>query len=610
MIWEGRSRRTKDDFRDPNEQLAQTTTDADGEFSLEAELVESDVVYATLLVRATGFGLCGYATPLPKLSEPLEIRLEPSYAIEGSVFTPNGEPVTDAQVFVTSMGRANTGEQDQEVGKSWYLSLSPEEMKSGNVRQSYPGPATTDANGQFLFDDLVPRTATVELIVVVKDFAKTHVHVAHAESVHYPREQQTNWREPKFTLVLENPWVVDGRFIDEKTDHGVAGVHLVVSPGSNNRGMNAIDKIEATTDEEGRYTVRAGSADYYWVQIQAPLGYPGLNQHLDAATLGKLAGKGRKVNYDVKLRPGVILRGRVVAADTGDAVPDVDVIYRPERGRKLGMNNEFSAVKTADDGGFELTGADSKGFLLVDAPDKGFYRLHVEEDRAQRYFDATYPHGLLEIDVPAEGQTEPYTIALNRGRELVIRVLDPNGEPVKKFNSGYAEQEMDRFYSSKDSSDGVLRINAAEPGRTYRVFLFSKEAMAGTVAEVEAPDDGHVVDVRLEPCATIRGRYVYGEDAPAVGIMNFGHFRIDPDKQADSDTDTINLPFYDNFARHQAKKRTSDDDGSFELDGIVPGVFMYLQLNYRFADGKNYKVVGTLAPGEVKDLGDLVIQSR
>ena len=89
--------------------------------------------------------------------------------------------------------------------------------------------------------------------------------------------------------------------------------------------------------------------------------------------------------------------------------------------RKLGLNSEFTSVKTADDGSFEVTGTDGKGFLLVNAPDKGFYRLHVNDKRAQRYFDATYPHGLLEIDVPAEGQPEPFVIALNRGRELVVR---------------------------------------------------------------------------------------------------------------------------------------------------------------------------------------------
>ena len=174
VTWEGRRRRSQDNRRDATEQLAQTTTDAEGKFSLEAELVEKDVIYANLVVRAAGFGARGYATPLPKLSDPLEITLEPSYSIEGSIFTPNGEPVKDAQVFVTSMGRASTGEEDREKNKSWYLNLSPEEMKSGTVRASWPAPAVTDANGQFRFDDLVPRSARAELVVLANGFANAH----------------------------------------------------------------------------------------------------------------------------------------------------------------------------------------------------------------------------------------------------------------------------------------------------------------------------------------------------------------------------------------------------------------------------------------------------
>ena len=54
----------------------------------------------------------------------------------------------------------------------------------------------------------------------------------------------------------------------------------------------------------------------------------------------------------------------------------------------------------------------------------------------------------------------------------------------------------------------------------------------------------------------------------------------------------------------------TDSDGTFELTGIVPGVFMYLGLNYQFDDGKLYRAVGMLAPGEVKDMGDLVIHPQ
>ncbi|TFH41469.1 MAG: hypothetical protein E4H01_14935, partial [Lysobacterales bacterium] len=527
VMWEAHKKIEKpEDWEIAPNIVAQFTTDAEGRFSLEAELTEKQLQYAGLVIRAAGYGLRRYMIPLPKLSSPLEIPLEPSYTIEGSIFTPNGEPIKDAKVFVSSMSRYVPPNADGAIDetKGWYLSVDPKELFSDKLRAYWPVPVVTDENGQFHLEDIVPRSATVDLVVVAKDFAKTRVGVAQPDAPHYSEDNQT-WREPKFTLVLENPWIVDGRFLDEKTGAGIAGVEIEITPNNYGRGMYPIDRIVAKSDQDGRYLLLAGSADMFMTKVRPPLGYPGINISLKATTLEKLAGKGRKVHYEVKLRPGVILRGRVVAGDTGDPVAAADVLYRPERNRKLGANSNFTSLKTAADGTFEVTGTDGKGFLLVDAPDKGFYRLKIDDKRAQRYDDATYPHGLLEVDVPVDGQVEPVVIALNRGRELVVRALDPAGNPVKKLSSAFNEQEMERYFSSKEAVDGLFRINAAQPGRTYRVFLFSEDAMAGIVTEIEAPEDGRVIDVRLVPCATIRGRYVYDGGVPAPQIMNFLKFR-------------------------------------------------------------------------------------
>jgi hypothetical protein len=432
--------------------------------------------------------------------------------------------------------------------------------------------------------------------------------VARAESLRDHDERP--WREPNFTLVLENPYVVEGQYLDEKTGEPIPGVRIEVRPFNYRRGNSMMEFVEATSGQDGRYTLRVGSADNYQVKVFPPLGYPGISQFLSSREIERLAGSGRKINYPLKLRAGTVIRGRVVANDTGDPVADAEVVYHPLRNRKLGINSEFLPIKTAADGSFELTGVDGKGFLVVDAPKQGFYRLAADDSRL-RYGRAIYPHGVLEIDVPSEGQAEPYSISLHRGPELVARVLDPAGKPVTKFLAGYVEQSMDGGFSqSQDYPDEFFRIDAAQPGRKYRVFIFNEEANAGIVAQLEAPADGKPVDVRLEPCATIRGRYVYDGGMPAQEITNFSHFRVDPGKERDLTNGIHNLPFYDNFVRLQHYQRESDSDGNFELVGIVPGVFMYLSVNYQFADGQGYRTVGTLASGEVKEMGDLVVRPQ
>ncbi len=41
----------------------------------------------------------------------------------------------------------------------------------------------------------------------------------------------------------------------------------------------------------------------------------------------------------------------------------------------------------------------------------------------------------------------------------------------------------------------------------------------------------------------------------------------------------------------------------------MPGTFIYLNLNNEFANGKRNYEVGILKPGEVKDVGELVIHA-
>ena len=102
--------------------------------------------------------------------------------------------------------------------------------------------------------------------------------------------------------------------------------------------------------------------------------------------------------------------------------------------------------------------------------------------------------------MPVDGQREPFVIPLQRGRQLVVRALDHAGKPIEAIISAFAEQTMDRYFSSEYVHDGLFRINAAQPGRTYQVLLFSGEAMAGIVTEIKAPEDGRTIDVRLQPC--------------------------------------------------------------------------------------------------------------
>jgi hypothetical protein len=161
----------------------------------------------------------------------------------------------------------------------------------------------------------------------------------------------------------------------------------------------------------------------------------------------------------------------------------------------------------------------------------------------------------------------------------------------------------------EDIQEGEFRINGAEPGRAYRVAFYAPDSNSGAVVELKAPEDDKPLEVKLEPCATVRGRYIYSADVPAPEVTNFSHFALAKDHKAiEGEQDIFNLPYYDNFARNHSAKRESDGEGNFELTGIVPGLFFYLNTNYPFTNGRRYMALGPLKPGEVRDVGELVIE--
>ena len=230
---------------------------------------------------------------------------------------------------------------------------------------------------------------------------------------------------------------------------------------------------------------------------------------------------------------------------------------------------------------------------------------------------------LIEGVADEEGKTKPFAyttiaspeyfetlmIPLKRGPVLALRVLTPDGTPVEQFRAACAESSYERFFSGEEIRSSMFRLNAAEPGRKYRVFINCEKAKAGGVFEVEAPADGKPIDVTLQPWATIRGRYVYDGGAPAPEVSNFTRFRLYPDQEPEGN-EIFNLPYYGNFSGHRDPKSVTDADGNFELVGIIPGAFIYLSLNNEFAGGNRYHEIGILKAGETKDVGELVIHAN
>ena len=148
---------------------------------------------------------------LSKLDTPSEIRLEPSLPLEGTIYSPDGIPIANARVAVATVSR---GSSNKENFDGHFIGLSEKELAEEHPRPYWPAAVTTNADGKFRIDDVTPSRSEAELVVQAPDFAQTFITVGHPDSLPYNHSNRL-CANPAFMLVLEPPYVVDGRFLRE-----------------------------------------------------------------------------------------------------------------------------------------------------------------------------------------------------------------------------------------------------------------------------------------------------------------------------------------------------------------------------------------------------------
>ncbi len=194
-----------------------------------------------------------------------------------------------------------------------------------------------------------------------------------------------------------------------------------------------------------------------------------------------------------------------------------------------------------------------------------------------------------------EGGIATFSFALWPGTE--IRVLRPTNivlsttvsaddvqvvgpRPIRRFRvSGLTEAWFDHASREKDSDRWIHR---EEPGTPLQ---WTAEA-PGRIGSgtLPAPRDGAVVTLPLLRTATVRGRLIDAAGEPVLAIVN-GH-----------------------------AAPVNDVDGRFEIDAIRPGTFVLWAHEYRgsvdpFAPCLARRTL-RLKPGEVRDVGDIVVPIR
>ena len=395
--------------------------------------------------------------------------------------------------------------------------------------------------------------------------------------------ERTVYHARRFDYAVAPTRPIEGTIRDKDTGRPLAGITLhgmVFEEGSQFWAPG----VEAVTDSQGRYRL-AGLARGPAYRLSVEPGdngpYPGavLRAPADSPGLGA-------VKFDVALKRGVIVRGRVTDKATGKPVPGCVESYtfrdNPHVREFPGYSDGQAPITyVQDDGRFEIVTLPGRGIIACQS-DAGRYRRGVGADaikgRDDFGFDTvpslcptTQYHALAEVDIDPPAESATVDLQVDPGRTLVVTAVDPEGKPIGGTTVRGLTDGGGREIKEESPS---FEVRSLDPSKPRNVVVKHEGRKLVGLVQLKGDEPGPIT-VRLEPWGTITGRIVDDDGNPRGGL------------------NVASVPV--------------GRDGRFRFEGMVPGH------KYEASAAQGYRGIGTLyrdvivGPGEVKDLGDLKV---
>ena len=626
----GAAVRTYDQYRDAGPYWAdrpvpEATTGPDGRFILRVRPrginslpQRPGAMYPWVVASAPGFGP-GWASAVrePGAPEETTVRLEEDGPpIEGRMVDLEGRPVAGARVRVERLWFAR-----QRSVSAW-LEQARDTATEGPWRGLDQLPAsiiaTTGLDGRFRLVG-IGRDRLAEVFVSGPTIATAQLYIANrdGEAIRTIDPFDAMNRKPgityyprRFEFAAEPTRPIEGTIRDKDTGRPIAGLtlHGMVYTRSS---LIPAPGIEAKTDALGHYRLsglRAGSSYRLFVE-------PGQGHRYTKATFVTPAGASalEPIAFDIALKRSVLVRGRVTDKATGR--PASGYVYafafadNPHAAEFPGFReSQGTYARIGEDGRFEVAALQGRG-LIACRSDVGRYRLGVGAATIKGYNPelarlGKFPtlqggclindyHVLAEINPDPKAEAVTLDLQVDPGRSLIIQAVDPEGRPLGGTRaSGLADLSW-AFAYEQDSP--AIEVHALDPSRPRRVTLTHEgRKLAGSV--YLKGDEVGPLTVRLQASGTVIGRIVDNEGRPRGGLElhNLDSFNAEPPP------DRAMLPEGDSKPGMVVGR-----NGRFRVEGLIPGLKYGARATRGLVGlGAVFRDV-TVAPGEVKDLGDL-----
>ena len=556
------------------------TADVEGRFRLDVPRPATPLDDLVAMAGAPGRGLDGASLKLDATSHDVTITMDPERPIRGRLVDIQGQPARGVTLRIPKVSVRDVGYPLIEPGSPW------------------PGPATTDDRGRFTFRGLGPRAA-FEVEVADERFARQDLKF----------EAGDDGRAAEKTLALAPAQTIEVR-VTYDDGRPVAGAW--VNATASHKAMPG-KTTGARADDQGRARVSPWPGDGYRVTAYPPEGQP-YRSRMDDINWPSAS---PRQSVEIKLKPGVAVRGRVAEAD-GKPVSGARVYYfQVYRANKLYDDSGNSAeVATGADGSFAMAVPPGPGDLLVRGPSADYVHVRTSFNALGSGIQPSfpmYPDALAHIDPKPGAKEQTVAFTLTRGVTVRCRVVDPEGKPVADaiaIGRTYVPYSEHRFAFIAFNGgaptlrvrDGKLDVPGVDPKAPATFYLLDARRQLGATAIISAATakDGPVV-IKLQPCGSARVRYRDKDGKPVAdrGMIDLALI-LTPGAEFNNESilaakPLADMEFQTNLDPGRNRAARTDAEGTFTYASLIPGA------PYRLKDREFI-----VEPGQTIDLGAVV----
>jgi RNA polymerase sigma factor (sigma-70 family) len=567
--------------------LGQDETDGDGRFRLEVARTSSARVWGVVaLGSARGFGF-GQAELNPDAEQPEgDIRLQPEQVVRARLVDLSSMPARGVEVLLHQL---------------------PREIRA------LPRSAKTDDQGRFVLSG-IGRDFPINLKIRDLRYAR--------QDLYLPTGNPAASRDKEITFALEPARIIEGQVL--AADTGKPIPHAVVSAETlvHNEHAHGFFDAKFRADAQGRFQMNPIPGEEYTLGAFPTGGEPYLIQQDKLKWI-----KGAvKANHDIKLKRGVIIRGKVTESGTGRPLAGSSIQFIPVRSDDTVLSGWQAIVPSQDDGSYQITVMPGKGHLLVFGPTPNYVLKEIGSNLLYDQGpggDRTHGHDIIPYETKAGDPPHEVSPSLRPGVTIQGRVEGPDGQTVTDayiFTTLHinATNPTWRGDNQVEVRDGRFELHGLAPEAPTRIHVLEPKHQWGATVEISGKPAGADLTIRLQPCGQARARFVGPDGKPIANhwprfefVMTPGPIRLSMKKSEQAEL-TADADFQVNVDHtNYMNNPLTDAQGRVTLPALIPGAF------YRIIDHSTVNVPDkgaqirkdfTVKPGETLDLGDILIE--